>query len=317
MQSFNTSLSTPDFFLNGFIGLEVYFLWLSIAYIVIFSFACAVNITLICVVKLEQNLHTPMYIFLCVLAVIDIGGCVSTIPKILQITIFNDRAISFHVCFLQMFFVLFLSAMESGVLAVMAYDRYVAICNPLRYTSILTPATITKILLVVFLRCIVLTGMFPVLASRLPYCLSTDVPQCYCDHIPVARLSCADITLNNIYGLCVAFLVVGMDLMYISFTYIMIIRAVLKLASKTARVKAFSTCGPHFTVILYIYTSSLLTYLINRFGQNQSQQLVVITTTLYLILPSILNPVIYAARNKEIREGFIKLFLKKTTHSIK
>ncbi|XP_039602324.1 olfactory receptor 52N2-like [Polypterus senegalus] len=271
MQSFNTSLLTTDFFLNGFSGFEVYYHWLSLVFIIIFSFAIIGNTTVICVIKLEQNLHSPMYIFLCVLSVIDIGVCVSTIPKILQIVLFNVHAISFHACFFQMFIVLCLSAMESGVLAVMAYDRYVAICNPLRYTSILTPVNIVKILLVVFLRCIILTAIFPVLASRLPYC-SNSVHQCYCDHIPVVRLSCADITLNNIYGLFVAFLVVGMDLVYISFTYVMIIRTVFKLASRTARVKAVSTCGPHFVVILYSYTSSLCTYLFNRFGQNQSEQ---------------------------------------------
>ncbi|KAG2457345.1 O52N2 protein, partial [Polypterus senegalus] len=311
MQSFNTSLSTPDFLLEGFSGLEVYYHWLSLAFIIIFSFAIIGNITVICVIKLEENLHTPMYIFLCVLAIIDIGLCVSTIPKILQIVLFNVPTISFHACFFQMFIVLFLCALESGVLAAMAYDRYVAICNPLRYTSILTPASIAKILLAVFLRCIILTAVYPVLMSRLPYC-SNVVHQCYCDHIPVAKLSCADITLNNIYGLFAAFMVIGMDLVYISFTYFMIIRAVLNLASKAARVKAFSTCGPHFIVILYIYISSLSTFLINRFGQNQSQQTTVLTTIFHLIMPSVLNPFVYAIRAKEIREGFMKRFLRKT-----
>ncbi|MBN3290634.1 O52N2 protein, partial [Polypterus senegalus] len=309
MQSFNASLSMPDFLLEGFSGLEVYYHWLSLAFIVIFSFAIIGNITIICVIKLEETLHTPMYIFLCVLAIIDIGLCVSTIPKILQIVLFNVHTISFHACFFQMFIVMSLCAMESGVLAAMAYDRYVAICNPLRYTSILTPASIAKILLAVFLRCIILTAVYPVLMSRLSYC-SNVVHQCYCDHIPVAKLSCADITLNNIYGLFVAFMVVGMDLLYISFSYFMIIRAVLNLASKAARVKAFSTCGPHFIVILYAYISSLSTFLIHRFGQNQSQQTTVLTTIFHLIMPSVLNPFVYAIRAKEIRTGFMKCFLR-------
>ncbi|XP_028656831.1 olfactory receptor 52E4-like [Erpetoichthys calabaricus] len=309
----NTSDSTPDFILTSFPGLEAYRHLLSIPFIIMYSFAIVGNIAIIYIIKLEETLHTPMYILLCILAVVDIGLCNTTTPKMLAILLNDARSISFQACFLQMFFIYFFSTLESSILAVMAYDRYIAICNPLRYSTILTTAAISKILLVLFLRCAILTGLIPIMASKLPYCSSTVVPQTYCDHMPVANLACTDITINSYYGLSVAFLIVGMDVIFISFTYIMIIRAVLKLASKQARIKAFSTCGSHVFIILYFYTSGLGSFLTYRFSKNAFNQLNIVSSVLYLILPPVLNPAVYGVRTKEIRDGFIK-HLRRNNH---
>ncbi|XP_039602316.1 olfactory receptor 52E4-like [Polypterus senegalus] len=308
----NLSVATPDFFLMGFPGLEAYHVWLSLPFLVMYSVAVVGNIIILCVVKLEQSLHTPMFAFLCVLALIDLGLCTSTIPKMLQMFWLRANVISFHSCFFQMFVIHFLSTLESSTLAVMAYDRYVAIYNPLRYTTILTNAYIVKIVAVLFVRGIILIGLVPVLASRLPFCSSTHISHCFCDHMAVVKLACTDITLNSYYGLAIAFFIIGMDLFFIIFTYIMIMRAVLKLATKTARLKAFNTCGSHLFVILYFYTTMLFSFITYRFGQSVPAHVHVTFTVLYLLVPPMLNPVIYGVRTKEIREGFLKhLFGKK------
>ncbi|XP_028656830.2 olfactory receptor 52N2-like [Erpetoichthys calabaricus] len=308
------SYSTPDFFLTGFPGLEAHHHWLSIPFIVMYCIAVVANSTLIYIIKNEQNLHMPMYILLSVLAVTDIGLCTSTIPKMLEILLYNVRAISFQACFLQMFFISYFCALESSILVVMSYDRYVAICNPLRYTSILTTACIAKILLVYILRCVILIGVIPIMASKLLYCSSTIVAQSYCDHMNVAKLACADITINNYYGLSVDFLIAGMDLICIAFSYIMIIRAVLKLSTTQARIKVFSTCGSHIFIILYSYISGICNYLAYRFNKNIPNYLTVVSSVLYLIIPPVLNPIIYGVRTKEIREGFIKHLLGKANN---
>ncbi|XP_028656836.2 olfactory receptor 52E4-like [Erpetoichthys calabaricus] len=308
----NLSVATPDFFLMGFPGLEAYYVWLSVPFLVMYSVAVVGNIIILCVVKLEESLHTPMFSFLCVLALIDLGLCTSTIPKMLQMFWLRANVISFQACFVQMFVIHFLSSLESSTLAVMAYDRYVAIYNPLRYTTILTNAYIIKIVAVLFVRGFILTGLIPVLASRLPFCSSTIISHCFCDHMAVVKLACTDITINSYYGLAAAFFVIGTDLFFIIFTYVMIMRAVLKLASKTARLKAFNTCGSHLFVILYFYTTMLFSFITYRFGQSVPAHVHATFTVLYLLVPPMLNPVIYGVRTKEIREGFLKhLFGKK------
>ncbi|XP_028656832.1 olfactory receptor 52E4-like [Erpetoichthys calabaricus] len=306
MPTYNTSSATPDFFLIGFPGLEDYHHWLSVPFTFTYLIAILGNVTIILIVKHEENLHMPMYVFLCVLAVVDLGLSTSVLPEMLNVMLFNIHVISFQACFLQMFLVDFFSGLESSILAVMAYDRYVAIYRPLHYTSLLTATSIVKILTVLLIRCLILTGVIAILASRLPYCSLTNVSHCYCYHIAVAKLACTDITLNSSYGLFVAFLIIGTDLIFIAFTYVKILKAVLKLGSKAAQHKAFNTCGSHLFIILYYYSSGLFSFLTNRFGESFPQHIKILLSVLYLIVPPALNPIIYGLRTKEIREVFHK-----------
>ncbi|KAK6486440.1 olfactory receptor 52E4-like, partial [Huso huso] len=310
MSTGNISTVNTEFILIGFPGLEGYQHWLTIPFSVMYILAIVGNIFLICIIKLEPNLHTPMYTLLCVLATVDIGLCTSTIPKMLQIFWQKVCSISFEGCFIQMFFIHVMSSLESSTLAVMAYDRYVAIYNPLHYTSILTKAKMAKIMGVLFTRCFILAGLVPVLASMLPYCSANTIQHCFCDHMAVAKLACKDITMNSYYGLTAAFVIMGMDVLFILFTYVMILRAVSKLGSKAAWVKAFNTCGSHLFVILYFYTTMLFTFVTYRFGKNVPPRIHVMFAVLYLLVPPMLNPIVYGVRTKEIRQGFRKLFLR-------
>ncbi|XP_041116081.1 olfactory receptor 52E4-like [Polyodon spathula] len=309
MSTGNISTVNTEFILIGFPGLEGYQHWLTIPFSVMYSLAIVGNILLIYIVKLEPNLHSPMYTLLSVLAMVDIGLCTSTIPKMLQIFWQKVTSISFEGCFSQMFFIHVLSSLESSTLAVMAYDRYVAIYNPLLYTTILTTSKIAKILGALFVRCFILAGLVPVLASMLPYCSANAIQHCFCDHMAVAKLACKDITMNSYYGLTAAFVIMGTDVLFILFTYVMILRAVSKLGSKAARLKAFNTCGSHLFVILYFYTTMLFTFVTYRFGKNIPPRIHVMFAVLYLLVPPMLNPIVYGVRTKEIRETVMKEIL--------
>ncbi|CAM5074025.1 unnamed protein product [Eretmochelys imbricata] len=147
--------------------------------------------------------------------------------------------------------------MESGVFVAMAFDRYVAICNPLRYSTILTNPVVAKIGLAVVLRGGMLILPYPLLARRWPYCKTNIIPHSYCEHIAVVKLACADIRISSYYSLSVAFFFFGLDVFFIIMSYIQILRAIFSLPTKDAPLKTFGTCGSHLYVILAFYIPTL------------------------------------------------------------
>ncbi|XP_074836514.1 olfactory receptor 52N4-like isoform X2 [Carettochelys insculpta] len=300
--------SNPStFFLMGIPGLEATHFWLAFPFCAMYFVALLGNFTLLFVIKMEPNLHLPMYHFLCMLAGIDLVLTTSTVPKILSIFWFHSHEIGFEWCMVQMFFIHGFSAVESGVLLAMAFDRYIAICKPLHYSTILTNASITKIGSAAFLRGIVLMTPLTCLVSRLPYCGPQVIPHSYCEHMAVAKLACGSITLNDIYGITAATLVVGSDSIFIAVSYILILRAVLSLSSKEARQKSFSTCGSHVCIIVVFYTPGLFSFYTQRWSQNLPLQVRILLADLYLLVPPMMNPVIYGMKTKQIREQLIRL----------
>ncbi|XP_054830636.1 olfactory receptor 52P1-like [Eublepharis macularius] len=312
MSVFNGSHGAPSsFVLLGIPGLEAVYHWISIPLLSMYVVTLLGNCTLLYTIKTEQSLHKPMYLFLCMLALIDLVLSTSTLPKMLCIVWFRAGEIDFSACLVQMFFIHSFSIMESTVLVAMAFDRYVAICNPLRYDSILTNPLLAKIGLVVLLRGSAFIAPIIILASRLPYCRTHVIGHTYCEHMAVVKLACSSILANVVYGLVVAFLVVGVDLLFITSSYCMIARAVLALPSKDARHKAFSTCAAHVVVILVSYTPALFTILTHRFGHHVMPHVHILLANFYLLFPPMLNPIVYGVKTKEIRDRVIHLVLKR------
>ncbi|XP_044866246.1 olfactory receptor 52E4-like [Mauremys mutica] len=313
-ESNTTNFTNPStFILLGIPGLEASHVWISIPFCTMYTIAILGNFTILFIVQTEQSLHGPMYYFLCMLAITDLVLSTATVPKMLSNFWFNSREINFSACLTQMYFIHCFSAMESGIFVALAFDRYVAICDPLRHSSTLTNSVVAKIGLAVVLRSGILALPYPFLVRRWPYCRTNIIPHSYCDHIAVVKLACTDIQISSYYGLFVLFFVIGLDVPFIAVSYIQILRAIFSLHTKDARMKTFGTCGSHLCCILSFYLPEFFSSLIHRFGHKVPQHVLVLIANVYLLVPPMLHPIIYGVRTKQIRDRLLKLFTCKET----
>nr|XP_009669160.1 PREDICTED: olfactory receptor 52K2-like [Struthio camelus australis] len=300
--------SSPlSFILAGIPGLEVAHFWIAFPFCTMYFMAVLGNITVLLVIRMDPNLHLPMFYFLSMLAAIDLVLTTSMMPKLLSIFWFQSHEIVFEGCVVQMFFIHGFSAVESGILLAMAFDRYLAICKPLHYSAILSCPTITKLVSAAVVRGLSLMTPLTCMVSSLSYCGPRVIAHSYCEHMSVVKLACGNTWANNIYGITAATIMVGLDSILITISYMLILRAVMGLPSKEARLKSFGTCGSHICVILLFYTPGLFSFYTQRWGQSIPTYLHILTADLYLLVPPMLNPLIYGIRTKPIRERVLTL----------
>ncbi|XP_037696617.1 olfactory receptor 52R1-like [Choloepus didactylus] len=306
LASRNSSSHPVSFVLLGIPGLESSQFWIAFPFCAMYAVAVLGNTALLHIIRTDLTLHEPMYLFLAMLAVTDLVLSSSTQPKILAILWFHAHEIGYHACLTQVSSPRCLTQVFFIHTKAMALDRYVAICFPLRHSSILTPTAVSKLGAVVMLRGVVWVSPFCFMVSRMPFCQSRVIPQSYCEHMAVLKLVCADTRVNRGYGLFVAFSVVGFDIIVISISYVMILRAVLQLPLGEARLKTFGTCASHICVILALYIPALFTFLTHRFGHHVPQVVHIMFANVYLLVPPMLNPIIYGVRTKQIRDRVIR-----------
>ncbi|XP_043854497.1 olfactory receptor 51E2 [Dromiciops gliroides] len=297
-----------SFILIGLPGLEAAQFWIAFPLLSMYVVAVLGNCTVVFIVRTEHSLHAPMYLFLCMLAAIDLALSTFTMPKILALFWFNSQEITFDMCLTQMFFIHALSATESTVLLAMAFDRYVAICHPLRHAAVLTNTVTARIGIVAVVRGSLFFFPLPLLIKRLPFCGSNILTHSYCVHQDMMKLACADTMPNVVYGLTAILLVMGVDAVLISLSYFLIIRTVLQLPSRTERARAFGTCVSHIGVVLAFYVPLIGLSVVHRFGNSLNPIVHVLMGNVYLMVPPVINPIIYAAKTKQIRSRVLAMF---------
>uniref|UniRef100_A0A670YX46 Olfactory receptor family 52 subfamily M member 1 n=1 Tax=Pseudonaja textilis TaxID=8673 RepID=A0A670YX46_PSETE len=262
-----------SFFHMGVPQLETVHALLSIPFGSMYIMAVLGNCTILFILKAEPSLHQPMYLFLSMLAV----------------TV--SASIGFDSCLLQMFTIHSFATVESGIFLAMAYDRYMAICTPLRHKTILTNSTVVKIGVAAFMRGVLYISPLPLLVRRLTHYHTNIITHSYCKHMTVVMLSCDNTSIRNIYGMAIGFLVLIIDLLGIGLSYALILLAVMNLDTAEARLKSFSTCSSHICAILAFYIPAAISSLTHRFGHQVSPPIHILLANFYLIFPPALNPI--------------------------
>ncbi|XP_010162331.1 olfactory receptor 52I2-like [Antrostomus carolinensis] len=296
--------SSSSFILVGVPSLEAFPTCLGILFCSGYIIALLGNAVVLLVIGLDNSLRDPIHCFLGMLAVIDVVMVTSIIPTMLSVFWLNSAEIGYVACFVQMFLVHSTTSEESGVLLAMAIDRYIAICHPLRYRAILNRQTVAQMGLAIVVRAILIIVPLTWMVMNLPYCRSRVVLHSYCEHMAVAKLACADPRPSRLYSVAGSSLIVGMDMAFIAGSYGMILKTVL--GKKSAR-KAFSTCGCHICVMLLYYIPGMVSIYAQQFHSGVSLHTQILLADLYLTLPTMLNPLIYSMRTKQIRQAVLKM----------
>ncbi|KAM7181434.1 olfactory receptor 51G2-like [Macrochelys suwanniensis] len=305
-----TKFKSVMFLLTGLPNHGEAHLWISVPFCFMYLISIVGNSVILFIIKTDPSLHEPMYIFLSMLAVTDIGISITTIPTILGVYLFNSREISLNACLAQLFFIHFLQSIESSLLLLMACDRFIAIHNPLRYASILTLPRIAKMGLVAVLRAMVIILPLPLLLKQFQYCRTNVLSQSYCAHRQVMTMACSDITVNIIYRLFTKLLTMGLDSLLIFLSYVMILKTVLSIASHEECLRALNTCVSHLCALLLFYTPEISLLLIYSFGNGSHPLLQILLGYISLLLPPLMNPIVYSMKSKHLRVRITRVFTK-------
>ncbi|KFO36052.1 olfactory receptor 51L1 [Fukomys damarensis] len=308
MATSNSSSSlSSTFYLTGIPGYEEFHHWISIPFCLLYLFGVMGNCIILHIVRTDPRLHEPMYYFLAMLSLTDMGMSLSPMITLFRVLWSISREIQFNICVVQMFLIHTFSFTESSVLLAMALDRYVAICHPLRYATILTPKLIAKIGIAALLRSAILIIPLLVRLAFFCFCHSHVLSHSYCLHQDMIRLACADTKFNVIYGLVLITILWGLDSLGILVSYAFILHSVLKIASREGRLKALNTCASHLCAVIILYVPMIGLSIVHRFAKHSSPLVHIFMAHVYLMLPPALNPIIYSVKTKQIRQGVLHL----------
>ncbi|XP_067159187.1 olfactory receptor 14J1-like, partial [Apteryx mantelli] len=262
------------------------------------------NGLIITAIVCDHRLHTPMYFFLLNLSLLDLGTLSATVPKSMANSLWDTRAISYSGCAVQVFLFAFLLGGEYSLLTVMAYDRYVAICKPLHYGTLMGHSACVRMAAAVWASGFLHALLHTANIFSIPLCQGNTVDQFFCEIPQILKLSCSDSYLREIGLLVVSVCLSFVCFIFIVLSYVQIFTAVLRMPSEQGRNKAFSTCLPHLAVVSLFVSTDLSAYL--KPPSLSSPALDVVVAVLYSVVPPTLNPVIYSMRNKELKDAVRK-----------
>ncbi|XP_037695629.1 olfactory receptor 51G2-like [Choloepus didactylus] len=303
----NINTSSFYFILTDLQGLEGAHYWTAIPICSIYVLSMLGNVTIMYVVKTGPSLHTPMYLFLSMLSMADLGLSASTLPSMAAVFLLAQRKIEASTCFVQLFFIHTFSVIESAVLLAMAFDCCVVVLEPLRYATILTTKCIGTIGLAIVARSVALHLPLPVLLGRLQFQPVSALSHSYCVHPDVLRLASSSTHVNSGFGLFVMLSTLGLDATLILLSYVLILKTVLNIASNTKCLKAFNTCISHICALLLFYTPLVSLSMIHRFRKKLPAHVYMLLSYLHFLLPPMLNPIVYSVKTKEIRVHILKM----------
>ncbi|XP_075462932.1 olfactory receptor 5V1-like [Ascaphus truei] len=293
------------FLLLGFIELPDLQLSFFMMFLLLYLMALTGNLTIITVIYTDPHLHTPMYFFLCNLSFLDITFTTTIIPKFLNICLTGNQTITYMGCITQMFFFVICVVAEYFLLAVMAYDRYVAICHPLRYPYLMNVRVCAQLALASWCFGILDSMTYVSLLSRYSFCRYNVINHLFCDLKPLLELSCSG-TQSVELAIQVSGVLFGFTpLVFIIITYVLIISTILSIRTNDGKRKAFSTCSSHLTVVILFFGIILSMYMRPKSAYSIEQDKVF--AVLYTCFIPMLNPVIYSLRNKDIKQALRKL----------
>ncbi|XP_044138744.1 olfactory receptor 1468-like [Bufo gargarizans] len=302
-----------EFLLLGFQGSQLLRNILFLLFLVVFVVTICGNLLIITLVSTTKNLHNPMYYFISQLSISDILLSTNIVPNLLHILLNNGGTISFIGCMTQFYFFDCTVALECFLLAVMSYDRYVAICNPLRYTSIMTNIFCVTSIIISWLIGNVLSFINMIPTSKLNFCGSNIIDHLFCDLVPLLDLSCSDTFFIHleIFVLGAPSVMVPTSIIVVSYTYIVI--SVLRIPSSTGRQKAFSTCSSHLIVVSIFYWTIFSVYVFPK--REKTWVSSKILSLLYTVITPFINPIIYSLRNKDIKKAVQQTLHKHTSRN--
>ncbi|CAO2638509.1 Olfactory receptor 6P1 [Lemmus lemmus] len=301
-----------DFILLGFSAYPHVQTFLFVVFSCLYILTLAGNLTIMGLTWVDRSLHTPMYFFLGHLSFLELWYINVTIPRLLGAFLTQDGRVSYIGCMTQLYFFIALACTECVLLAVMAYDRYLAICEPLRYPSLMPPSLATRLATASWGSGFFSSMMKLLFISRLSYCGPNVINHFFCDISPLLNLTCSDKEEAELVDFLLALVMILLPLVAVASSYAAIIVAILRIPTAQGRHKAFSTCTSHLAVVVIYYSSTLFTYARPRamysFNYNK------IISVLYTVIVPFLNPAIYCLRNKEVKDAFRKTMLGRCHH---
>ncbi|XP_012790676.2 olfactory receptor 18-like [Sorex araneus] len=267
------------------------------------------NLLIVLAISSDSRLHTPMYFFLSVLSTADIGFTSTTVPKAIWDIHTLNKNISHAGCLVQLSLFHVFGCLDTVILGVMAYDRFVAICHPLHYPVIMNPRLCGRLILGSICISLLDSQLHCLMMSQLIFCSQVEIPHFFCDPPQLLRLACGDIFIDNLIMYFIGALLGGVPVSGIFYSYTKIISSVLKISSTGGRSKAFSTCGSHLSMVCLFYGTAMGVYLSSAVSQSPRKGAV--TSVMYTMVVPMLNPFIYSLRNQDIKRAFQK-FLSRT-----
>ncbi|XP_004688134.1 PREDICTED: olfactory receptor 10J1-like [Condylura cristata] len=298
-----------EFVFQGFASFHEHQLTLFVVFLALYILTLAGNVIIVTIVSIDRHLHTPMYFFLSMLSASETMYTLVIIPRMLSSLAGLDQPISLAGCAIQMFFFITLAINNCFLLTAMGYDRYVAICNPLRYALIMNKRVCAQLVVGacsvgLLVAVIQISSIF-----RLSFC-DREVAHFFCDLRPVMKLSCTDTTVHDIITFIISSLVIVVPMGLVFISYTLIISTILKIASAEGRKKAFATCASHLTVVIIHYGCASIAYLKPKLENTRDQDQLISVT--YTVITPLLNPVVYTLRNKEVKDALRRAIGKKS-----